>query len=90
MSRPTVDFSKLSWGSIKRYEALYGVRCPHDDLRSSVSEHFAMRVYNMMRSDLGDLPKVSDSELTCDIDTFKTENKTPHEIIEGFLRIKPD
>ena len=91
-NRPSVDFSKLSWGSIKRYESLYGVRAAEgQDLVDAVKEHFGMMVYNDMKSDIpGVKPYGEDSALTCDLTTFKTNIKTPNEIIESFLRITPD
>lgn len=91
-SRPVVDFSKLSLGSLKRYEALYGVRVPEgQDLRDCVKDHFGMMVYNVMNKNFTEIPRYGeDSSLTCDLNTFKTEIKSPDEVIESFLRIKPD
>lgn len=90
-TRPVVDLSKLSWGSIKRYEALYGLRSKKEELVDCVKDHFALTCYNIIKSQKTDLePYTPTTDLTCDIDTFQSEFKSPDEVIESFLKIKTD
>ncbi|CAG9321412.1 unnamed protein product [Blepharisma stoltei] len=89
--RPVVDLSKLSWGSIKRYEALFGLRAKKEELVDCVKDHFALACYNIIKSQKQDVELYSPTtDLTCDLETFQTEFKTPDEVIESFLKIKTD
>jgi Sin3 binding region of histone deacetylase complex subunit SAP30 len=89
--RPVVDFSKLSRGSLKRYEALYGISCNREDLAETVKDHFTLTCYNVLKSPKSDVkayePKTSH---TCGVNAFYTDCKTPEEIIDNFLKIKTD
>ena len=89
--RPVVDFSKLSWGSLKRYEALYGISCTREDLRDTVKDHFASNCYNILKSSKSDVkPYEPVTNHTCDINAFYTDCKNTDEIIDNFLKIKTD
>jgi len=89
--RPVVDFSKLSWGSLKRYEALYGIQTNDEDLRECVREHFALTCYNILKSPHEDVkPLAPQTNQTSDAKAFKTDHRTPQEVIDTFLKIKVD
>lgn len=89
--RPVVDFSKLSWGSLKRYEALYGLKCSREDLRNTVKEHFALNCYNILKSQKPDVKEYEPSmHFTCDVNAFCTECKGTEEVVDNFLKIRTD
>jgi hypothetical protein len=89
--RPVVDFSKLSWGSLKRYEALYGLKVPREKLRESVKEHFTLNCYNIHKSAKPDVEIYEPAvHFECDVNTFYTDWKTPDEVVENFLKIRTD
>lgn len=89
--RPVVDFSKLSWGSLKRYEALYGLKSSREKLRDSVKEHFTLNCYNIHKSGKSDVEYYSPVvHFDCDVNAFYTDCKSTDEIVENFLKIRTD
>lgn len=89
--RPVVDFSKLSWGSLKRYEALYGIKSSRENLRDSVKEHFTLNCYNIHKSAKPDVELYNPTvHLDCDVNAFYTDCKSTDEIVENFLKIRTD
>ena len=89
--RPVVDFSKLSWGSLKRYEALYGLKASREKLRETVKEHFTLNCYNIHKSNKPDVSIYDPTvHFECDVNAFYTDWKTPDEVVESFLKIRTD
>ena len=89
--RPVVDFSKLSWGSLKRYEALYGIKTTREELRDTVKDHFTLNCYNILKSQKPDIPLYEPTvNFECDVDAFYTDCTGTEEIVDNFLKIKTD
>lgn len=91
--RPAVDFSVLSHGSLKRYESLYGVQVSDPkNLTTEIRDHFGMTVYSVMKST--EDPKTPtykpQTDVAVRLDSFKTEYRTPEEVIDMFIKIKKD
>ena len=87
-TRPTVDFSQLSLGSLRRYEALHGIQTNGENLRDCVRDHFALRCYGLLNEDKE--PHAPSTTFTMDPKFIRTELMSPEEIIEKYLKIKKD
>jgi hypothetical protein len=87
-ARPAVDFSKLSLGSLRRYEAMYGIQTNGDNLVDCVRDHFGSRCYGLLNEDKP--PYKLTTNFTMDFEFVRTELMAPEDIIDKYLKIKKD
>ena len=89
--RPKVDFSRISLGSLKRYQAVYGLTTTSEDLARVVTDHFGATCYSNMPAskDFGEkyhprtLCEVSENAPCKDV-------RSADEAVDYFLKIRKD
>jgi len=89
--RPRVDFSRVSLGSLKRYQAVYGLTESPEDLARVVTDHFGATCYSCMppSKDPGEkyyprtLCEVSENAPCKDI-------RSADEAVDYFLKLRKD
>mmetsp|Transcript_8295 Transcript_8295/g.16353 ORF Transcript_8295/g.16353 Transcript_8295/m.16353 type:complete len:157 (+) Transcript_8295:876-1346(+) len=92
--RPVVDLSSLSIGSLRRYQALYGIDVDPDRLLDGVRSHFGCVVYSKMKPSV-ELKSNSKRfkphvEITVREEPSTIETREATEAIEHFLKVKKD
>lgn len=92
-SRPVVDLSKLSIGSLRRYQALYGVEFDPSNLLDGVRSHFGCSVYSKMKPNIEKRSPSSfhpQIEVTVREDPSTIEIREADDSVEHFLKTKKD
>jgi hypothetical protein len=90
--RPVVDLSRLSLGSLRRYQALYGIELNSGCLLDGVRSHFGATVYSMMKPSTEKLlPHFRpQAEITVREDPSTIETREAADAVEHFLKVKKD
>lgn len=89
--RPKVDFSRISLGSLKRYQAVYGLVDTQEDLARVVTDHFGATCYSCMPPSKDPVDKYVPTTL-CEV----SENapckdvRSADEAVDYFLKIRKD
>lgn len=88
--RPIVDLAKLSFGSLRRYQALYGVEVDNKVLLDGVKSHFGSTVYSMMRSNVGNsqVRFTPQTEISVKEDHYIAEIRQAIDAVDHFLKVK--
>ena len=90
--RPKVDFSRISLGSLKRYQAVYGLLDSKEDLARVVTDHFGATCYACMPpSKEGPVEKYVPKTL-CEVSENSAckDVRSADEAVDFFLKVRKD